>query len=126
MGKIEIPKINLEYNVFDTFDEELLKILPCKFYGNNLGEKGNICIAGHNYNDDRFFGKIGLLKKKDQIKMVDLNEKEYIYTIFDIFETDEENTKDAIKRTKDYELTLLTCNNSNNKRIIIKAFYVEK
>ena len=32
-GKIRIPKINLEYSVFNRCDEELLQILPCRFYG---------------------------------------------------------------------------------------------
>lgn len=44
-GKITIPKIDLEYSIFNECNDELLKILPCKFYGVGLGEKGNICIA---------------------------------------------------------------------------------
>lgn len=44
-GKITIPKIDLEYSIFNECNDALLKVLPCKFYGVNLGEKGNICIA---------------------------------------------------------------------------------
>ena len=65
LGKIVIDKINLEYSVFNEYNEELLKISPCKFYGVSVGEKGNICIAAHNYNDDRFFGRIDELEVKD-------------------------------------------------------------
>ena len=54
-GKIIIDKIDLEYSIFNQYNEKLLKISPCVFYGGNLEEKGNICIAAHNYNDDRFF-----------------------------------------------------------------------
>lgn len=122
LGKIIIEKINIEYPVFNDFNEELLKIAPCKFYGVNLGENGNICIAGHNYNNNRFFGRLGELKLKDEIKIIDLNKKEYIYTVFDIFETEETNVNSVIRKRKQQELTLLTCNNSNKKRIIIKAF----
>ena len=120
-GKIIIDKINLEYSVFNMYNEDLLKISPCKFYGSQLGEKGNICIAAHNYNDNRFFSRIDELKIKDTIKLINLENLEYEYIIYDIFET-EENDFSILKKNKNFELTLLTCNNSNKKRIIVKAY----
>ncbi len=124
LGKIYIDKINLEYSVFNMSNEDLLKIAPCKFAGVNLGEIGNICIAGHNYNDNRFFSKIAELDIKDTIVLEDLNGKKYEYTVFDIFETNEDDIS-VLKATKKYELTLITCNNSNKKRIIVKAYIKE-
>lgn len=123
-GKIYIEKINLEYAVFNRLTDELLKISPCKFYGNNMEEKGNICIAGHNYNDDRFFGKIDELELKDKIALYNLQGEKYEYIVFDIFETDENDTS-VLENTKNYELTLVTCNNSNKKRVIVKAYRKE-
>lgn len=123
-GRIIIDKIGLEYTVFNLYNEELLKISPCKFNGKSLNDKSNICIAAHNYNDDRFFGRIDELNIKDKIKIEDLKGEEYIYTIYDIFET-KDNDLSILKSNKNYELTLLTCNNSNNKRIIIKAYRKE-
>lgn len=123
-GKIIINKINLEYVVFDEYSEELLKISPCKFYGENLGEEGNICIAAHNYNDNRFFGRIAELNLKDEIKIIDLDGKEFNFIVYDCFEI-EENDFSILKADKKYELTLLTCNNSNRKRVIIKAYMKE-
>lgn len=124
LGKIIIDKINLEYSIFNKYDEELLKISPCKFYGKSLEEKGNICIAAHNYNDNRFFGRLDELKIKDIIKIIDLENTQYEYIVYDIFEIDEDDFS-VLKGTKNYELTLLTCNNSNNKRLIIKAYRKE-
>lgn len=124
LGKILIEKIQLEYTVFNNYNESLLKISPCKFYGTSIGEKGNICIAAHNYNDNRFFGRIDELECKDIIKLINLEEKEYEYIIYDIFEI-EENDISILKANKNYELTLLTCNNSNKKRIIVKAYMKE-
>lgn len=86
LGKIFIDKINLEYSVFKDLNEEYLRISPCKFYGVEFGEKGNICIAGHNYNDNRFFGKIDELQANDKIRLVNLNGEEFEYIVFDIFE----------------------------------------
>ena len=37
IGKIEIPKLNIYYPIFSNLNEDLLKIAPCKFYGNNPG-----------------------------------------------------------------------------------------
>ena len=122
-GKIFIEKINLENVVFNKYSEELLKISPCKFYGDKIEEKGNICIAGHNYNDDRFFSRLDELELKDTIKLLDFNGKYYEYQIYEIYETDE-NDMNPLKNKKDYELTLITCDNLNNKRIIIKAFRI--
>lgn len=122
-GKIIIDKINLEYTVFNDFSEELLKISPCKFYGGNITDRGNIAIAAHNYNDNRFFGRLSELEIKDTIKIVSLDNKEYNYTIYDIFETDENDTS-VLKNNKYYELTLVTCNNINKKRLIVKSYRI--
>lgn len=124
LGKIFIDKIDLEYSVFKDINEENLRISPCKFYGVNFGQKGNICIAGHNYNDSRFFGKITELQENDKIRLVNLNGEEFEYIVFDIFETNDDDFS-ILKSTKNFELTLLTCNNSNKKRIIVKAYMKE-
>ena len=121
LGKIIIDKINIKYIVFNQYSEELLKICPCKFSGKSLQEKGNICIVAHNYDDDRFFGKINTLKEKDIILIQDMNGNEYNYMVYEKFETDDDDFS-ILKQSKEYELTLLTCNNVNDKRIIIKAY----
>lgn len=124
LGKIVIDKINLEYTIFNNYDESLLKIAPCKFYGGKIGEEGNICIAAHNYNDNRFFSRIAELETKDVIRLIDLDGNEFEYIVYDNFEIDE-NDFSILKQNKKYELTLLTCNNSNKKRVIIKAYMKE-
>ena len=42
--KIEIPKINVSYLVFDTWSDYLLKLSICKLYGPDLNQSGNICV----------------------------------------------------------------------------------
>ncbi len=120
LGKIVIPKINLEYSVFNECSDELLKILPCKFYGVNLNEKGNICIAGHNYNDTRFFSKLDKLKKGDTVYLGDLNGLNYKYVVYDKYKV-QPNDFECLKPMKKYDLTLVTCDNSNGKRLVIRA-----
>lgn len=119
-GKITIPKIDLEYSVFNECNDELLKILPCKFYGVNLGEKGNICIAGHNYHDTRFFSRLNKLKVGDFIYLGDLKGKNYPYVVYDKYSVKPDDFE-CLKPRKSYDLTLLTCDYTNEKRFIIKA-----
>ena len=78
-GTIEIPKINLYYPVFSHLDEELLKVSPCKFYGDSPKVFGNICIAGHNYDNSMFFSNLSLLNIDDEIYLYDTDNKKYIY-----------------------------------------------
>lgn len=86
IGTIEIPKINISYPIFSKCSEELLKISICKFYGPNLNEVGNLCIAGHNYDNESFFSNVFLLELDDKIYIYDNNSKVYIYSIYEIFE----------------------------------------
>jgi len=81
-------------------------------------------LLGHNYNDTRFFSRLDELKINDKIKLVNLKGEVFEYIVFDIFETNDDDMS-ILKSTKNFELTLLTCNNSNKKRIIVKAYMKE-
>ena len=86
IGIIEIPKINIYYPVFSNCDENLLQISPCKFYGPLPGSTGNLCIAGHNYDNNKFFSKIGGLNIGDEIILYDNSNKKFSYVVCDIYE----------------------------------------
>ena len=118
---IEIPKLNLSYPVFNTLNEELLKISPCKFYGNNLENNDNICIAGHNYDNGKFFSNISLLQSNDEIYIYSNNEK-LTYIVTSNYEVEANDLSPIFDYDKNQKLlTLVTCNNFNNNRIIIAA-----
>ena len=121
-GIIEIPKINIYYPVFSFLSEENLKVSPCKLYGTNLNENTNICIAGHNYNNDMFFSNIDKLQNGDEIYIYNNNGFKYIYKVFEKYEVKENDLSPIYNYNKNKKtLTLITCNNLNNNRIIIKA-----
>ena len=50
---IEIPSIDLHYPIISEISEDNLKIAPCKFYGSMPNEIGNLCIAAHNYKNEK-------------------------------------------------------------------------
>ena len=121
-GIIEIPKINLYYPVFSSLTEENLKVSPCKFYGTNLQDNTNICIAGHNYNNDKFFSKINQLQPNDEIYIYDTSGIKYTYQVQENYEVKEDDLSPITNYDKNEKtLTLITCNNLNNNRFIIKA-----
>lgn len=120
-GTIEIPKIQINYPIFSTLTEENLKIAPCKFYGDDLNTDGNICIAGHNYDNGKFFSNIVLLNV-DNIIYIYSNNIKYSYSIISKYEVNPNDLSPIFEYNSDKKcLTLVTCNNLNGNRIIIKA-----
>ena len=122
IGMIEIPKLFLSYPIFSSLDDELLKISPCKFSGEMPPEFSNLCIAGHNYDNTKFFSNIISLENGDEIFIYNQVGTKFIYSVFNKYEV-EDNDLSPVE--KDYqggnELTLITCNNLNQRRIVIKA-----
>ena len=122
VGEIKIPALNLSYPIFSMLDDETLKVSPCIFYGKMPPDTGNLCIAGHNYNNNQFFSLIYKLKKEDKIYIYDLNNHEYRYSVFDNYEVKTDDLSPIyLYNQNECELTLITCNNLNDNRIIIKA-----
>ena len=122
LGIIEIPKINIYYPIFSICTNELLKISPCRFYGPSPGKIGNLCIAGHNYDNDKFFSKIAGLTINDEIILYSNTNKKFSYFVFDIYEVKPDDLSPVYFYDKNSkQLTLITCNNINNNRIIVKA-----
>lgn len=122
IGNIEIPKIGISYPILSTLNDELLKASPCRFYG-EISDNSNLCIAGHNYDNNSFFSKIRLLNNNDKIIISDNNNKKYTFEVFNNYEVSPSDLSPIYNVTSRYkkELTLVTCNNQNNKRIIIKG-----
>ena len=121
-GIIQIPKIDLYYPVFSHLTEELLKSSPCKFYGDTPSVNGNICIAGHNYDNRLFFSKLSSHSSNDIIYIFDNNGFKYVYSVYNIYEVPSSDLSPVLNYEQNEKiLTLVTCNNFNNNRIIVRA-----
>lgn len=122
IGIIKIDKINIEYPIFSKTTDELLKISPCKFFGPEPNKVGNLCIAGHNFNDERFFSKLSSLKIGDVIEIYAPANVCVYYEVYDMYEIKKNDMNCTSQETNGKkEITLITCNNINKKRLIIKA-----
>lgn len=122
LGIIEIPKINVYYPVFSYYNDIFLQTSPCRFFGPNPGNNGNLCIAGHNYDNDKFFSRINYLNINDEIILYSNYNEKYVYFVFDIYEVSSNDLSPIYSYDKDSkQITLVTCNNLNNNRIIVKG-----
>lgn len=122
IGIIRIEKIDLNYPILSDCNKDLLEISICRFAGPLPNSIGNLCLAGHNYVDYRLFSRINELDTSDIIEIFDLNGKLLKYTVYDKFEIFSDDISCMSQQTSGQKIiTLLTCNNVNGKRTVIKA-----
>lgn len=122
IGRIVIPKINVDYTILDHWSDELLKVSICKFHGANPNEVGNLCLVGHNWRNKRFFSKVPTLEIGDIVEITDLNKTTIDYEVYDIHTVDPSNTDDTTQKTNGRrEVTLITCTDDSQQRVIVKC-----
>lgn len=122
IGIIKIDKLKLNYSILSECNDELLELSVCRFAGPMPNEVGNLCIAGHNYVDSSFFGRLDELEIDDEIKIYDLSGYYSTYSIYEIYQTNSDDTSCTFQNTNNQKIiTLLTCNNISGKRLVIHA-----
>ena len=122
IGIVNIPSINVNYPILSTYSDSLLKIAPCKFHGPNPNEVGNLCIAGHNYRNSKFFSKVPKLENGDIVEITDLGGNTVTYAVYDKFIVNPDELECTSQLTGGRrEITLITCTDDNKQRYIIKA-----
>ena len=126
IGIINIPKIELEYPILDTTTKENMRTSITRFSGGNVNEIGNLALAGHNNYDGTMFGRNDELVAGDKIYLTDLQKNTVEYEIKSIFVTDPNDVSIFETKEEIREVTLITCENGNKARLIIKAEEVKK
>lgn len=122
VGTINIPSINVNYPILSETNDSLLKVSVCKFWGSNPNEVGNLCIAGHNYRNTRFFSKVPNLVVGDIIEIKDLTGRTLQYSVYDKYTVDPSDVSCTSQLTNGKKVvTLITCTNDNKQRVIVKA-----
>lgn len=122
IGKIKIPKINLDTYILELTNEESLKEGVTKFYGGNINTQGNFCIAGHNFRNDKMFGDLYKVKIGDKIIIEDSYKRSLEYIVYDVYKTSPKDLT-CLKESEEgnIEITLITCTTAAIKRLIVKA-----
>lgn len=123
IGKIEIPKLEIEKYILAETTEESLKAAVTKTYGPKANEIGNLCISGHNY--IQTFGRLKELEIGDVIIITDTYNRKMNYQIYKIYKVNPTDTTCLSQETNgEREVTLITCTLGAIKRTIIKAIEV--
>ncbi len=121
-AKLIIPKIDVETYVLADFTEEGLEKCVSKFWGPEPNEIGNFCIAGHNYLKPNMFKGLKRLEIGDEFYLIDNKNGKIAYTIYDIYQVDENNMVPIDQETNGKRIvTLITCVNYTDHRLIIQA-----
>lgn len=122
-SKLQIPKIGLDTNVLAKYSKEGLDVCASKYYGPSANEVGNYCIAAHN--KENMFNHIIELEVRDSIFLTDNKNGILEYEVYDIYKVKPQNTNPLSQETSGKrEITLITCVNYSQNRLIVKA--VEK
>lgn len=122
IGTIEIPKIELSYPILEKVSKSSIEVSVAMLYGPGPNQPGNTLIIGHNYRNGLFFANNKNLSIGDKIYITDLSGTKLTYTIYDKFETSENDTTFITRDTNGArEISLQTCTDDGNARLIIVA-----
>ena len=115
LGKLEIPALSLELPVLDSWDDEKLKLAPCRYQGS--AQEDDLIIAGHNYREH--FGSLGDLQAGDAVSFTDLEGVTAAYTVTQVQQLSGADV--AEMAAGDWDLTLFTCTLDGFSRITVRC-----
>ena len=119
---LNIPRLGINYPVISEQSEELLKISINKYWGPKPNEVGNYCIVGHNYKSGKMFGNLPAITNGDIIELTDMTGRTIKYSVYDRYQVTPTDTACTSQLTGGKkELTLITCKEYGQQRLVVKA-----
>ena len=123
-GTLEIPKTNVKQPVLASHElsKSSLETALVEIYGPGLNQVGNTTIAGHNLRNGTFFSDNKKLEIGDKLYVTDLSGNRLSYTIYNKYETTENDSEYMTRDTQGaIEVSLTTCTDDSQGRLIIWA-----
>ena len=123
VGTIEIPATNVKYPILDVSALSItgLETSVIALYG-DLNQVGNTTIIGHNYRNGLFFANNKKLNIGDKVYITDLTGQRLAYTIYNKYETEENDDEYMTRDTNGArEISLSTCTDDAKARLVIWA-----
>ena len=124
VGTLEIPKTNVSQPVLASHElsKTSLETALVEIYGPGLNQVGNTTIAGHNFRNGTFFSNNKKLEIGDKLYVTDLSGNRLSYTIYNKYETTENDAEYMTRDTQGaIEVSLTTCTDDSQGRLIIWA-----
>lgn len=123
---LNIPSLKINYTVLSDTSEELLKISLNKFWGPDANEVGNFVIAGHNYRNKTYFGRLSEIEIDDIVELTDPTGRTLAYSVYDTYYVNPKDVSCTSQLTNGKkEVTLITCSSDGSERLVVKAREVE-
>ena len=121
-AKLEIEKLDVTTYVLEEYTKPSMEVATAKYFGPKPNEEGNYCIAGHNYIRKNMFSELGKLEVGDTFTLTDNWHGTVNYKIYDKYKANPNETQALSQKTGgETEVTLITCTNYSDQRIIVKA-----
>lgn len=117
-GMLGLPDLGIELPILTEYKVENLRITGCIFYGTGGDHPDQMVVAAHNYKNH--FGRVDELEVGATVTWCSTgNWVKTDYRISEIVEIDADAPEDLLKG--DWDITLLTCNFDNSKRILVRC-----
>jgi len=114
-GSVEIAELDIMLPVLSDWSYDMLKIAPCRYTGSV--DTSDLIIMGHNYKSH--FKPLENIGKGTQVVLTDIGGNEYVYSVAEVETLDKTEVEKL--DTKEYPLTLFTCNYSGQGRIVVRC-----
>lgn len=126
-GIIEIPSLNIKYAIVQGTDRANLRTAVGHMTeGVDAGQEGNCIIAGHRGGYyGTFFKNIDKLENGAEIRVTDLNNNTYTYYVYEQKWIGPYDWNELQGVPGEKTLTLLSCEENGELRIIVRARIVE-
>ena len=122
VANLKIEKLNIDTCVLEEYTKNAMDVCVTKFFGPEPNEVGNFCITGHNYITKNMFGYLYQLNIGDTLSLTDNNHGTVKYEIYNKYRAKPTQTYGLSQKTNGKrEVTLVTCCNYYNERLVIKA-----
>jgi len=120
VARLDIPSIGVSLPVLSETTDTALKYSVCYFSGPEPGGEGNLIITGHNYASGAHFGNLDEMKAGDTANLTDPNGNVFTYTVYETELITPDDTGALSDMQYGRELTLLTCEENANRRLLVR------
>lgn len=119
IGVVEIPELELKLPIISEWNDERLKIAPCRYVGSAY--TFDLIISGHSYKNH--FRYIRNLERGDDVYFTDMDGNRFVYEVSDSEVLDGSDVAGML--VGDWDLTLFTCTYGGASRHTIRCKLVE-
>lgn len=122
LGRIEIPSVNINTVILKEQTYAAMNIGAIKTYGVDLNEPGGFVVSAHNFRGRTpFFYPIRNLKSGSKIYITDTKSRRMEYKVYQVSRYVAPNDTSYLTEMEGYHITLVTCENGGQSRIVVKA-----